>query len=122
MFNIRVFLSLVSVLLSVSLFAKPDLDFIDSGNYGGAYLKHELVVDDVKFVLSGPILDYSLPNKFYNVEALKSYIQRREFGNARLKNEFINMLDRCFSSKFKAKEFLDELLKVLNEFDQENVG
>lgn len=118
MFIKRVSLLLIGLSLSASLNAEPDVGFSDSGSHGGAYLEHEFRGDDIKFVLSAPILNYRLPDKFYDLEALQAHIQRRAFTDDQLKDEFISMLESSFCSQFKAQKFLDELVQVLSEFDQ----
>ena len=102
-----------------SAFAKPDVFFTDQE----AYLSHELGPNSIKFILTGPILDFNLTDKFFDAEKLRNYIENvHNFEDKALKNEFIDMLNMSFESKFTAQAFLSELRKVLDGYDSTTVA
>ena len=110
---------ILGAVLSPSLNAKPDVFFADSDTYNGAYLRHEFSGDgtQVKFVLTKPIAGINLPNNFYNFDQLKNYISNTYlFPSVAMQQEFEDMMAMSFESRFRAKEFLEELLKVLAAF------
>lgn len=117
------FISIVLAFNASYLAASPDVFFIDSDNYGGAYLAHQFHGNNLRFLLTGNILNINLPNRLYDYDALKSYVKDRHvFPSEALRKEFIRMLDMSFYSNFSAKDFLQELLNVLNSFSRPPPG
>lgn len=113
----KLFIIFTAFFACISTLSSPDVYFSDSDKYDGAYLSNEFDGNKVKFVLTGKILDFSMPNKFYDIDDLLFYIENTYiFSSQTIKNDFINMLQSSFQSQFKAKEFLNELLNMLNSF------
>src|SRR5580698_11176962 len=79
--------------LSSIMHANPDVIFSDSSDYDGAYLKHELDHNKLKFQLSQTVLDIHLPDEFFNVSKMVDFLEHKYiFKNDELKLEFLRML------------------------------
>lgn len=101
--------------------AHPDVFFQDSDTHNGAYLRHEFEDDftKIRFILTSPILNINIPNNLYDLDKLTNYIKNiHVFPSHELRREFITMLNSSFNSRFRAKEFLEELQKVLDGFSR----
>jgi len=119
--NFVTFFFLISTNFCATLSAYPDVFFQDSDTYNGAYLRHELEDNGkkIRFILTSPILNTNITHNIYDVEKLKKYIKNNHlFFNQQLRAEFIDMLNTSFISSFTAKEFLEELQKVLDGFSR----
>lgn len=119
--NILVIISIITITtFSYELFARPDVFFTDSDNYGGAYLAHEWGTPDftmIRFKLTQPIANIRLPRDAFNYGRLKDFLSHHYvYQNPALRREFIRMLDQSFYSQFTTKEFLYELIHALRMF------
>lgn len=103
----------------IDTLAKPDVFFADSDAYDGAYLSHQFEGDKIKFLLSAPITNITLPGQLFDFNDLANYIRNTYvFPSAKLKREFVRMMSMSFESQFQAKEFLQELIRVLESFSE----
>lgn len=106
--------------LCLGSWAEPDVFFVDSDSYDGAYLTHEFKDDKIKFLLTKPILNFKLRDEYFDLEELKNYINNiYQFSDNSTRSEFKRMLKESFKSQLKAEEFLVELLNVLAGFKPE---
>jgi hypothetical protein len=106
----------LSLLFSSLLRARPDVFFVDSDHYDGAYLRHEFNNNNnlIKFILTKAVADINLPNDFFDYHNLDYFIKNIYiFPSAAMKRDFIRMMSQSFESRFTAQDFLKELLKVL---------
>ena len=114
-FNI-IFFCLVMV-QAVSLCARPDVIFTDSDKYNGSYLKHSLMGNKIKFLLSQDVPQFSLPDEYFSVNKLITFLDEKYvFTNEDLKIEFLRMMRMSIESQFTLQEFITELTKFLSEF------
>jgi len=123
-FYLGLFLALSNIVM-----ANPDWIFKDSAStYDGAFLNvyrkdnniknmyyFELVTQDyAPYVIPG----ITLPKNGFDINDLTTYVQNEPnlFNDPVLKKDMEEMLDFGWESKFDAKPFLTELIRVLNAY------
>jgi hypothetical protein len=103
---------------NLNLNAHPDVSFVDSeSDYNNSFLKVELEADLVKFALTGNILNIKLSEQSYDYNLLLNYLEST-YTNQDFKSDFITMMQESFETRYRAKEFLEELQKLLIEFER----
>lgn len=112
---------IIGILLSLSFghsaFANPDINFIDSERrYNGAYLRHEIHGNRIRFVIEGNIADIQMPARLFITDNLRRFIRNYQNLTPALRQEFIEMLEQSMYSRHRAQPFLRRLIRVLDDY------
>jgi hypothetical protein len=109
--------AILALFFTSTLSARPDVFFTDSDRlYNGAYLRHELDGPRIKFILTGPIANITMPDEFFNLADLERFLVDYRLRNQALKEEFSFMLGHSYFSQFKAVPFLSAWKKFLRVY------